>query len=145
MGVFFLTKRLFAVAAAAALLAGCNNGSTTPPQFPPSRVASQSADHEFTAVSTFTAQNNDTGEFVRIFPTKDTVDTLRATGGLSDRAAAGRLLYHGGPVQTNPKMYVVFWGSSWNTSTGDPKGVAARMKAFLAIVGGSGWNNSTTQ
>jgi serine protease len=42
-------------------------------------------------------------------------------------------------------MYIVFWGSSWNSGTGDPQGVKSRMLAFLGIVGGSGWNNSTTQ
>ena len=42
-------------------------------------------------------------------------------------------------------MYVVFWGSSWNSSTGDPQGVQSRMLAFLGIIGGSGWLNSVTQ
>ena len=132
------------MAAIAALLTACNGGAATPPSFPP-RVA-QDDQRELTTLSTFVAQNNDTGELVRIFPTFDTISAMRATQeGQRTLQATSPLTYHGGPVQTNPKMYVVFWGSSWNGSSGDPNGVAARMKAFLAIVGGSGWNNSTTQ
>ena len=42
-------------------------------------------------------------------------------------------------------MYVVFWGSSWNTTAGDPDGEAAYLKGFLRIIGGSGWLNTVTQ
>ncbi len=113
-----------------------NNNTTTP----------QAETREFTSLSLFSAQNNATGEMVRVFPTRDAVDAFRATQvGQREAQAVSNLTYHGGPIQTNPKIYIVFWGSSWNNSTGDPNGVAARMKAFLAIVGGSGWNNSTTQ
>ena len=59
--------------------------------------------------------------------------------------AGSNLLYSGGPVQTNPRLYVVFWGSSWSTSTGDPNGVAARLKRFYGVIGGSGWLNTVTQ
>jgi serine protease len=106
----------------------------------------QAEQREFTSLSLFTAQNNVTGETVRVFPTRDAVDAFRVTqAGTRSLQSTGPLTYHGGPIQTNPKMYIVFWGSSWNNSTGDPQGVASRMKAFLSIIGGSGWNNSTTQ
>jgi len=145
-GGLFLIKRLFAVAAASALLTACNGGAATPPGFDTTKpIKIQADDREFTTLSIFTAQNNDTGEYVRIFPTKDTIDTLRA------QASTGReilstapLTYHGGPVQTNPKIYVVYWGSAWNGS-GDPKGVRAYYNAFLGIIGGSRWLNSVTQ
>jgi serine protease len=129
----------------AAMLTACQGGQATPPP-PPSQLTTSSNDREFTSLSLFTAQNNETGEMVRVFPTKDAVDAFRLTqAGQRTTEAVSNLTYHGGPIQTNPKMYVVFWGSSWNTSSGDPSGVAARMKSFLAIVGGSRWNNSTTQ
>jgi serine protease len=129
----------------AAMLTACQGGQALPPP-PASQLTTSSNDREFTSLSLFTAQNNTTGEMVRVFPTKDAVDAFRLTqAGQRTTEAVSNLTYHGGPIQTNPKMYVVFWGSSWNTSTGDPQGVAARMKSFLAIVGGSRWNNSTTQ
>jgi serine protease len=136
--------RLFAMAAIAALLAACNGGGSTPPPFPPRTV--QDDQRELTTLSTFVAQNNDTGELVRIFPTLDTIAAMRATQeGQRALQATSPLTYHGGPVQTAPKMYVVFWGSSWNNSTGDPSGVKARLTAFLGVIGGSRWLNSVTQ
>jgi serine protease len=99
-------------------------------------------------LSSFTAQDNETGSVVRIYPT---VDVLAQ----ADQADQGRdlerkqrgsnnLNYYGGPVQTAPKLYVVFWGSSWN-STGDPSGVAGRLKSFYGVIGGSKWLNSVSQ
>ncbi|HWT04773.1 MAG TPA: hypothetical protein VN224_03375 [Xanthomonadales bacterium] len=129
----------------AALLTACQGGQATPPP-PPSQTQAQSEDRELQSLSLFEAQNVTTGERVRVFPTREAVDAYRlAQAGTRTTEATTPLTYHGGPVQTNPKMYIVFWGSSWNSGTGDPNGVAARMKSFLAIVGGSRWNNSTTQ
>jgi hypothetical protein len=140
-----MKARFIAAAAVSALLAACSGGGQT---VVPSNgtVAPQAEQREFTSITAFTAQNNVTGETVRVFPTREVIDTMRAAQvGERTTLATTPLLYNGGPVQTNPKMYVVFWGSSWNSSTGDPNGVAARMKSFLAVVGGSRWNNSTTQ
>ena len=136
--------RLFAIAAVAALLTACNGGQATPPPMPGQRPA-QADEREFTSLSAFTAQNNVTGEFVRIFPTTDVITALRATdAGQRELQAVSNLTYHGGPIQTAPKIYIVFWGSAWNGS-GDPNGVASRLKSFLGIVGGSKWLNSVTQ
>jgi serine protease len=144
--VLLKQTRLFAAAAISALLAGCGGGGGQTIPVPNNTVQTQSDEREFTTLSTFTARNNDTGEFVRIFPTRDNIDALRATqAGERALMATGRLIYHGGPVQTNPKMYIVFWGSQWNTTAGDPNGVASRMKSFLGIIGGSRWLNSVTQ
>jgi hypothetical protein len=53
------------------------------------------------------------------------------------------MLYRGGPVQTSPNLYVVFWGDwSW---TGDPYDVEHRLLGFLKGVGGSGFNAIQTQ
>jgi len=137
--------RLFAVAAVSALLTACNNGGATPPAMP--RAVQPSSDvREFQSISTFVAQNTSTGEFVRVFPTRDVMDAFRATdAGQRFTQATNNLTYHGGPVQTSPKIYVVYWGSSWNSSTGDPKGVRARANAFFGVIGGSKWLNSVTQ
>ncbi len=140
-----IKTKLYAVAAMAALLTACQGGQALPPP-PASQTQAQSEAREFTSLTLFTAQNNTTGETVRVFPTKEATDAFRLSqAGQRMTQGTGPLLYNGGPIQTNPKMYIVFWGSSWNGSTGDPQGVKARMLAFLGIVGGSGWNNSTTQ
>jgi serine protease len=144
VGVIALKKRLFAVAAISALLTACGGGGGMQTVPAGDQVAPQSGDREFTTLSTFTARNNDTGEFVRIFPTRDTIDTLRAQSSGREILSTAPLTYHGGPVQTNPKIYVVYWGSAWNGS-GDPKGVRAYYNAFLGIIGGSRWLNSVTQ
>ena len=126
------------------MLTACQGGQATPPR-PAGQLTASSNDREFTTLSLFTAQNNETGETVRVFPTKDTVDAFRLSqAGQRATEATSNLTYHGGPIQTNPKMYVVFWGSAWNGS-GDPSGVASRMKSFLGIIGGSRWLNSVTQ
>ncbi len=137
--------KLIAVAGVAALLTACQGGQATPPPAP-NQLQSQSNDRELMSLSLFEAQNVATGEKVRVFPTKDAMDAFRLSqAGQRATQSTAPLTYHGGPIQTNPKMYIVFWGSSWNSSSGDPQGVKARMTAFLSIVGGSGWNNSTTQ
>ncbi len=137
--------KLFAVAAVSALLTACQGGQAVPPP-PAGQLQSQSNDRELTSLSLFEAQNNSTGEHVRIYPTREAVDAFRLTqAGQRMTQSGGNLTYHGGPVQTNPKMYIVFWGSSWNNSTGDPNGVANQLKGFLGIIGGSRWLNSVTQ
>jgi hypothetical protein len=54
------------------------------------------------------------------------------------------LTYGGGPVQTTPRVYLVFWGSSWTTN-GDPYGVANQLHYFYQGVGGSTWANVLKQ
>lgn len=62
-------------------------------------------------------------------------------------ATGNNLYYHGGTggigVETAPKVYLVFWGSQWNSN--DPSGEAALVQKFLNGVGGSKWMNSVTQ
>ncbi len=137
--------KLFSVAALAALLTACQGGRTTPPQLP-AQLQPLSNEREFTTLSLFEAQNIATGEKVRVYPARDAMDAFRRRqAGQRAPQSTGNLTYHGGPVQTNPKMYVVFWGSQWNTSGGDPNGVAAYLKGFLGIIGGSKWLNTVTQ
>lgn len=52
----------------------------------------------------------------------------------------GQLVDHGGPVQTEPRVYIDFWG--W---TSDPDGERSYLVAFLSSVGGSRWLSTLTQ
>lgn len=46
----------------------------------------------------------------------------------------GKMTYHGGPVQTAPKLYVVFW--DWKS---DPDGIRPYLLKFYADTSGSSW------
>ena len=134
-------RLLVAAVAAAALTACATTGSGTIPAA--HDAASTLNGSGLTPLSTFTARDDATGTLVHVLPTRDALKAARGNG----RAVMGinDLTYHGGPVQTAPKIYVVFWGSSWSTSAGDPYGVAARLKGFYGVIGGSGWLNTVTQ
>jgi hypothetical protein len=66
----------------------------------------------------------------------------------NDRGAAGNsgssdyLLYRGGPVQTSPRTYLVFWGN-WSQAT-DSYNVQGQLYWFLNAIGGSAFNNKMT-
>ncbi|HEX2647164.1 MAG TPA: hypothetical protein VHO95_08040, partial [Candidatus Dormibacteraeota bacterium] len=62
---------------------------------------------------------------------------------------ASNLIYHGGPVELAAQVYIVYWGSEWNTGftgggvfSGDAQ---AYVNNFFGNVGGSSWAASTTQ
>jgi serine protease len=55
-------------------------------------------------------------------------------------AAGGNLINHGGPVETAPKVYVVYWG--W---TSDPSGEQTYLNNFLSSVGGTSWLSTVKQ
>lgn len=83
---------------------------------------------------------------VMVHPTVEAAQQARA----GHKGAAGtsgkNLFYHGGVsgigVETTPKVYLVLWGSQWST---DPSGEEAILVKFFKGVGGSAWENSTTQ
>jgi serine protease len=54
------------------------------------------------------------------------------------------LIYNGGPVEHNPTVYLVFWGSQWDS---DGNGVQQYLQGFFGGLGGSGdnWSAITTQ
>ncbi len=134
--------RLLAAAVAAAALAACGTaGSGTIPAA--HDTASTLDGSGLTPLSTFTARDDATGTLVHILPTRDALKAARGNGRVA--MATGNLLYGGGPVTTNPHVYVDFWGPTWNT-TGDPAGVASRLTAFLSsLSSGSQWLNTTSQ
>jgi serine protease len=63
------------------------------------------------------------------------------------------LIFHGGAVEHQPAVYLVFWGTEWQKgfSTGDTQGTYTSAQAqkyirsFFAGVGGSPWNGTQTQ
>lgn len=66
---------------------------------------------------------------------------VTARGVLARASTSGNLIWNGGPVQTSPKIYIVFWGSKWNTSDGEYKALTG----FMSKMGGGGWINTDTQ
>jgi hypothetical protein len=54
---------------------------------------------------------------------------------------SGALTYGGGPVATNPVVYLDFWGSQWDS---DPNGVESYMQSLFSGLGDSSDNWSTT-
>ena len=137
--------KALAFAAAAALLAACGGGGSSSravPAMAPGNAggAPASSSRGLTMLSKFTAAGPN-GTILRIFPTREVLgNEALGVGG-----SAGPLLYGGGPVQTAPKLYVVFWGSGWNSSSGDPNAVMPVLKGFYGAIGGHSWLNSVTQ
>ncbi|AUG77304.1 hypothetical protein CFP65_2472 [Kitasatospora sp. MMS16-BH015] len=74
---------------------------------------------------------------------------MHAHGGVP-AATGGNLAYGGGNIVTDPKIYIVYWGSQWgsgSTITNDPAGLAPLQLSFFQHAYGSGdtWSNSVTQ
>ncbi|MDE2235030.1 MAG: hypothetical protein KGL13_07875 [Gammaproteobacteria bacterium] len=80
-----------------------------------------------------------------------TVEEVQSHPGSHRRGGGGggsnNLYYHGGTggigVETQPQIYLVFWGSQWTNN--DPSGEASILENFLASIGGSAWFNDNTQ
>ena len=85
---------------------------------------------------------------VMIHPTVEAAQQARENAGHKGEAGTtgNNLYYHGGVggvgVETNPKVYLVLWGSQWSS---DPSGEETILVNFFTGVGGSSWENSTTQ
>src|SRR5512143_4341330 len=75
------------------------------------------------------------------------ISYMRLHGATPFASSTSNLSYHGGTggigVETAPKVYLVLWGSQWNSN--DPSGESALLQSFFSKVGGSAWNNSVTQ
>lgn len=75
--------------------------------------------------------------------------TQMGVRGAAIRAAATPLKYQGGAVETNPVVYISWWGSQWNTgfTTGGYTSGQAQtyITGFFNNVGGSSWDNIDTQ
>jgi len=78
----------------------------------------------------------------RIYPTVEGDDLQRALHPeLVTPNASSNLVFHGGNVETAPKVYLVFWGSKWSSG---PSGEKAILKNFFNSIGGSSWANIQT-
>jgi len=133
--------KLLAFAGAAVSLAACGGGGTSqifPSNAPAAKTPSSA--RQLTMLSKFTAVG-DNGAILRIFPTREAL----GHEALGLGSGAGPLLYGGGQVQTAPHLYVVFWGSAWNSSAGDPNAIQGPLKTFYGAIGGHSWINSVTQ
>ena len=64
-------------------------------------------------------------------------------GSVHAAGTATNLSYHGGAVETAPKVFLVLWGSQWNNQ--DPSGEVAILENFYNGAGTSSWLNSVTQ
>jgi serine protease len=62
-------------------------------------------------------------------------------------SGSGLLSYGGGTIVTSPRVYIVYWGSQWGTSsiTNDPSGEAALQLSFFNHAFGSGDTYFTSQ
>jgi serine protease len=81
---------------------------------------------------------------VIIHPTVGDAVAARASGArVGGSSTTSNLSYHGGAVETGPKIYLVLWGSQWTNN--DPSGESAILQSFYSGVGGSSWLASVTQ
>lgn len=138
-----IASRLLSVVIIAAL-AACSGSGTVPPSTP----GASGADHLTAQPVPRRVTDSTTGATRSILYTKEIELGGRVSAGPSNvrvpLASASNMVYNGGLVQTAPKMYVVYWGSTW-TSTGDPRHVQPYLNNFLSVVGGSAWLGTVTQ
>ncbi len=59
------------------------------------------------------------------------------------------MTYHGGPVETEPAVYISWWGPEWSAGFSTGGYTSAQAQAYIANffgnVGGSSWENINTQ
>jgi serine protease len=64
----------------------------------------------------------------------------------TDASGSGNLNYNGGPVQTQPKIDIVYWGwQSIPDANADPDDVFDYLNGFFNSIGGGAWINTDTQ
>jgi hypothetical protein len=141
-------SKLIALGAVAAVLAACSGtGTTSIPS-----TAPQSTQGGPTTQSVYPrSEMGSDGHTITYFYNRNIelgglVTTSPSAGGRTTLSVIpGAMTYHGGPVQTAPKIYVVLWGSASQWGSGDIDGVATYYQNFISGVGGSHWLGSVTQ
>ncbi len=128
-----------AFAAASAILAACGSQTGAVPGSQNAPASTHVSPVGAGGASSFTRMA-DNGHLVHYFPTRQEAARFRSV-----QPPANNLQYGGGPIQPNPKVYVIFWGSSWNGSSGDPDGVKSLLDQFYAGWNGASWPSSMTQ
>lgn len=128
--------RLLAVAAISSLLAACGGGMQSVPA--PSHLSPLSVIQNHSMVL-------EDGSVAHVMFTRDyTGASYTDPTHLAPMAHSGsssNLTWHGGPVQTVPKIYIVFWGPKWSTGDGEYKALTG----FFNAMGGKSWINIDTQ
>ena len=137
--------RVFSALAIASMLAACSGGTGTVPSTQNATTPTSQDQAKYPRM-TMSAE----GQPIVYFYNKDIElnGLVEENGGsigsrTTESVIAGAMTYHGGPVQTAPKIYLVEWGT-WGSS-GDPDGVYNTYKTFISGVGGSAWMGTATQ
>lgn|GEM_PF-392880 len=142
--IFRTPQLLVAMVAAAAIIAGCGGGqqSSVVPGAAPAKDALQpagSVGHRVPFYSTTYLKEHP--ELVR-----SVGDHAKATNRGALASGSGQLIYHNGPIQKYPKIYLIFWGfTGSNDTTHDPNGMATYLTNYVNSLGGSGIANVSTQ
>ena len=130
-------RAIFATVFASLLLAACGGGSGIQSVAPP---APQSA---FSTSSSRTVA--DEGYTIHILPPLHAGRALPVLSlpetGRTAQSLSGALQWHRGPVQHNPKLYVIFWGSKWSATNS----VYKTTLNFFNGLKASRWNGTVTQ
>jgi serine protease len=131
------SSKLLAAGAVAALLSACAGGNGSM-QALPNQTNQQNAARSIPS-RTMAVD----GVMVHVLPARGvTVLNEQGAGGLRTVAASGNnLQWYGGPVQTSPKIYIVFWGPKWTTGNGE----YTTLTGFFNAIGGHSWINIDTQ
>ena len=133
--------RLVPAAIAAALLAACSGGNGT--SVPQSSVVPQGGPTQQTPASRVSAfsvvENGIAISGTHIMASKENTGLLSMAR--VKAAGTNNLLYGGGPVQRNAKIYLVFWQFGSN----DPYGEQGRITSFVQGLNGSQWTSNMTQ
>lgn len=136
------TFRLLAAAGIAALLSACAGGTSIQPV--PGGSSTDSVAKNSIPSRTMVID----GVTAHVLPARGVVvdDEQGPGGGLRgalsrDAGTANNLTWHGGPIQTATKVYVVFWGPKWTSSDGEYKALTG----FLGAIGGHSWIGTDTQ
>lgn len=128
-----------AFAAASAILTACGGQNGAVPGTQNAPASTHATPVGVAGPSSFTFKD-DNGRLVHYFPTRQ--DARRIQSAVPPPQS--NLLYNGGSIQPNPKIYVIYWGSVWN-STGDPDGVRALLNSFYSGWNGASWPSTMTQ
>lgn len=128
-------------AVAAVLLAACSSGGNGATSIPQSSLVPQGGSAQ-QAPAARTSQFNVVENGVAIPGTH--IMPSRESGGITPfarSAGTNNLIYGGGPVQRNAKIYLVFWkfGST------DTYGEQSRITSFVQGLNGSQWTSNMTQ
>lgn len=129
------TSRILAAAAAAAALAACSsNGSSIPSASVPTGSSPATRVPITSPFITYDAH----GHAAHLFLTRERMHSLRMSP-MGRAGTVSNLTWHGGPVQTAPKVVLVLWGMSASDAE------ATILQNFFSHTGGSPWQNINHQ